>query len=95
VLNYQLFSNLINKPLLINVDASLTMNELSKLHRAGVKGLILPGGNQVKVITELKKKLAELPKNQKLRSKTDVLIPRISPQPEIPVEKVDDDEEDD
>ena len=95
LLNCQLFSNLINKPLLINVDAALTVTELTNLQSAGIKGLILPEGTQSKVFTELRKKINNLPKASKVKSKAGVLLPRISQQPETTVEKVEEDEDED
>lgn len=95
ILNYQLFSNLINKPLLINVDSNLSKTELANLHKIGIKGLIFPEGTQSKVFNELKKMLTGLPKTQKKSLKAGVILPQISPQTETSVEKEEEEEEDD
>jgi len=90
----QLFSNLINKPLLINVDTSLTMNELATLYSAGIKGIILPEGTPVKMFAVLKHNIDALPKTRKIKTKTGVILPHINSSPETIADNTEEEEED-
>ncbi len=95
LLTCQLFVGFLNKPVLINVNSSLTSSELSSLQGTGVKGLILPEGTPLKVFTELKKTISSLPKTPKHKTSAGVLLPHISTQPETKkVEEEDEEEED-
>jgi hypothetical protein len=87
LLTSQLFASLLNKPLLIHVDASLTSGELSSLHGTGAKGLILPPETPLKVFAELKKTISSLPKTTRRKTKTSALLPHIGVQPETRVEE--------
>jgi hypothetical protein len=93
LLTCQLFAGLLNKPLLINVNASLTIDELSSLHGAGVKGVILPEGASLKMCADLKKTLSGLPKAPKRKTKASVLLPHISVQPETKEEEEEEEED--
>jgi hypothetical protein len=93
LLTCQLFVSLVNKPLLINVNASLTSGELSSLHGTGAKGIILPEGAPIKVFDELKKAISSLPKTPRRKTKSSVLLPHIGPQPETKAEEVEEEEE--
>jgi hypothetical protein len=93
LLTCQLFTGLLNKPILVNVNSELSSGELNSLHETGVKGLILPEGTTPKVFAELKKTISSLPKTPKRKTSTGVLLPRISTQPETKVEKVEEEEE--
>ncbi len=93
LLTCQLFTSLLNKPILVNVNSELTSGELSSLHETGVKGLILPEGTSLKVFAELKKTISSLPKTPKRKTSTGVLLPHTSTQPETKVEKVEEEEE--
>lgn len=95
LLTCQLFAGLVNKPLLINVNSSLTSDELSNLHRAEIKGLILPEGTPLKVFAELKKTISSLPKTPKRKTSISVLLPGIGATPETKkVEEEEEEEED-
>jgi hypothetical protein len=91
----QLFASLLNKPLLLNVDSSISNSELSNLHGAGVKGIILPEGTPLKTFAELIKSISSLPKISKGKARTSALLPRLSIQTENNAEKVDDDDDED
>jgi hypothetical protein len=91
----QLFAGLLNKPLLQNVDSSISNSELSNLHGAGVKGIILPEGTSLKAFAELIKSIGSLPKVSKRKTGTGALLPRLSVQTETNAEKVEDDDDDD
>jgi hypothetical protein len=95
LLTCQLFASLLNKPVLVTINSSVTSNELSKLHEAGIKGLLLPEGASLKVFTELKKTISTLPKTTKRKTGTGVVLPRIGIQTETNAEKVEEEEEDD
>lgn len=74
----QFFSELLNKPLLVNSSLSLTGGELSSLCKAGVNGLLLQGKMQGKAFTELKKAAGNLPETAGKRTGLSVLIPKLS-----------------
>lgn len=95
LLTVQFFAGLLNKPLLVNVNASLTSSELSSLHGTGVKGLILPPETSLKVFAELKKTINNLPKTIKSKTKTSVLLPHIGTQTETREEDEEQEEEED
>ncbi len=90
----QLFSSLINKPLLINVDTSLTINELTSLHNTGIKGIVLPEGTPVKMFAELKHNIDTLPKTRIFKTKTGVILPHINPLPETTADDTEEEEDD-
>jgi hypothetical protein len=93
LLTCQFFAGSVNKPLLLNVKASLTDNELSSLHETGIKGLIFPEGTPLKVFDAMKKTISNLPKSVNRKTKTSVFLPRVSAQPETRVEEEEDGEE--
>jgi hypothetical protein len=94
LLTCQLFASLLNKPLLVNMNAPINNDTLNNLYGAGVKGLILPEGMALKPVTELKKAINNLPKTIKRKQGTGVLLPSIGLQTESSVEKVEEEEDD-
>ena len=96
LLTCQLFTSLINKPLLVNLDSSISSDGLSNLHAAGVKGLILTEGMPPKSIVELKKEISGLPKTNKRKTgRGAAVLPHIGLQTEASVEKVEEEDDDD
>jgi len=94
LLTCQFLSSVINKPLLIHGNSSLTSNELNNLREAGIKGLILPEGTLPKAVAELKKLIGNLPKTPRRKAKaSSALLPHIVP--ETRVEKEGEEEEED
>ncbi|MBM3149077.1 MAG: hypothetical protein FJZ88_03490 [Chloroflexi bacterium] len=89
----QRFADLLDKPLLVTMGASVPSNELSSLCEAGVNGIVVPAGLTAKALGELKKAVSCLPKPTKHKTKASPIIPRITPEPEAVVEEEDDDEE--
>jgi hypothetical protein len=94
LLTCQLFASLLNKPLLVNVSSAVTSSELNNLHGAGAKGLILPEEAPLKVFTEMKKTISNLPKSLKRKTGTGVFLPRIGIPTPPDVEKVEEEEDD-
>jgi len=92
LLSWQFIASLVNKPLLVNVNSTVTSGELSSLYEAGVKGLLLPEGTTSKAFAELKKLVDSLPKTPKRTAKTGIILPRLGI-PEARVEKVEEEEE--
>jgi hypothetical protein len=90
----QLFSGLLNKPLLVNTGFSSVHSELCSLQEAGVKGIVLPEGAPQKLITEVKKEISQLPRTIKRKAAKGALLPHISFQTEEVKEKVEEGEED-
>jgi hypothetical protein len=71
------FTELVNKPVLIETDASLKDAELVNLYESGVNGLILRGEVSGKRITELKIIISELPKRTRKKGQHSVLLPKL------------------
>jgi hypothetical protein len=93
LLTCQLFTSLLNKPLLVSTLLSADNDELINLHAAGIKGLLLPTVSSQKLITEVKKQISELPKTVKRKSGTGAVLPHIGLQAETRTEKVEEEEE--
>jgi len=93
LLVYQFFASLLDKPLLAMANTTITSNELSGLHKAGVNGLILPKGFKSKAILELKEMIADLPKLAKKKSSGSAIIPKISGERKIDEDEDEDDDE--
>lgn len=78
LLTCQLFAELLQKPLLITVPSTLNSNELSNLCQAGVKGVVISRGASVKAYTDIVKKIENLPRIKKQKTKGDALLPALS-----------------
>ncbi len=95
LLTCQLFSSLLNKPLMVNSNLSTVSNELSNLQEAGIKGIVLPEGASQKLVTEVKKEISQLPRTIKRKAAKGALLPHISFQTEASkVEEEEEEEED-
>jgi hypothetical protein len=90
-----LFSTLLNKPLLVEVNSKLSDSDLSALNRVGAKGLVFNKSISADDVKEMKKAVSGLPKTSKNKPALRPLIPGISSAPESkPEEEEGDDEED-
>ena len=95
LLNLQLFSTLLNKPLQVEVKAKLSAEDLTALNRVGIKGLVLDNSISAEEVKEMRKVVSGLPKTLKNKATLRPLIPGISSSPESkPEEEEGDDEED-
>jgi len=90
----QRFADLLNKPLLLASDTSITSNELSSLCEAGIKGLVVSSSITAKAIAELKKAISCMPKPTRRKEKTVPILPTISPEPEAMADEEEEEEED-
>ncbi|MCX6003355.1 MAG: hypothetical protein NTX46_02845 [Chloroflexi bacterium] len=85
----QRFSSLLNKPLLIEVSANISSNELHRIWETGVSGIVVTvdGGQSEAVLQNLRKVIDGLPfPSQRKRESVMALLPRIAPEPEEPEE---------
>jgi len=73
----QRFSELLNKPLVMNLPALVTSTEFVSLWKAGIDGVVTPPTQSAKELIELRRMMRALPKEAKRRrSKLDVVLPR-------------------
>ena len=93
LLVYQRFAELLDKPLLVSSEASVTSSELSSLCEAGIKGLVLPEGVSAKIFAELRKTTGSLPRVAKGKAKGGALLPQIHGVPEAPEVEVEEEDE--
>jgi hypothetical protein len=92
LLIYQRFTELLNKPLLVNVNSNVTAEELRSLFEAGINVLVLPETLSVEVFADLKKSAAGLSRIAKRRTKAAAILPRVSG--ELEAEAEEEEEED-
>jgi len=92
LLSCHLFLDILNKPLIINVKKILTTIELSELHTAGVRVLLLSAEVSTKEIGELRRNINSMPKLAIKKSSGRPLIPALNNA--IKTERGDDDGED-
>jgi hypothetical protein len=78
----QRFADLLDKPLLLASDSSITSSELTSLCEAGIKGIVVSSSITAKAIAELKKAISCMPKPTRRKEKAVPILPRISPAPE-------------
>lgn len=95
LLNLQLFSTLLNKPLLVEVNAKLSEADITSLSRVGIKALVLDNTTSIEEVKELQKSIKALPKTFKNKVPLRPLIPGISTMPESKPEEVEEDDEED
>src|SRR4030042_1270012 len=87
LLIYQRFTELLNKPLLVNLSSNVTADELSSLFEAGINGLVLPEVLSADVFANLKKSAGGLSRTTKRNTKASALLPRVSGELEAEVEE--------
>jgi len=87
LLIYQRFTELLNKPLLVNLSSNVTADELSSLFEAGINGLVLPEVLSADVFANLKKSASGLSRTAKRKTKASALLPRVSGELEAEVEE--------
>jgi hypothetical protein len=91
LLIYQRFSELLNKPLLVNISSNITVEELSGLVKAGVNGVVLPETFSVEALAKLKQSATGLSRDARHKAKTAAILPRVSGELETQVEEEDED----
>ena len=87
LLIYQRFTELLNKPLLVNLSSAVTSDELRSLFEAGVNGLVLPEILSADVFANLKKSAGSLSRIAKRKTRAAALLPRVSGELEAEVEE--------
>jgi len=87
LLIYQRFTELLNKPLLVNVSSNVTLQELSGLVEAGVTGVVLPETFSAEALAGLKQSAAGLSRGNRRKTKTAAILPRVSGELETEVEE--------
>jgi len=83
----QRFADLLDRPLLLTVDASISSSELSSLCEAGIKGIVVSSTVTSKALTELKKAVSCMPKPTKHKTKAAPILPRLGAEPEAKAEE--------
>ena len=94
LLIFRLFTDLLDKPVLTTVEPSLTNDELSSLHKSGIKGLMLTQGTSAKTFTDLKKQIEALPKIKATKPGHNAVLPRITDNQKSMAEVEEEEEED-
>ncbi|HEX7364517.1 MAG TPA: hypothetical protein VF366_05080 [Dehalococcoidia bacterium] len=91
LLIYQRFTELLNKPLLVNISSNVTLQELSGLVKAGVNGVVLPETFSAEALAGLKQSAAGLSRGNRRKTKTAAILPRVSGELETEVEEEEED----
>jgi len=89
----QRFAGLMDRPLMVSLNAMVTGGELRSLYEAGVSCLVLPGALRAERLAELKSEIASLPRIIERKTRSSVLLPRPGGGPGVEVEE-DEEEED-
>lgn len=96
LLQYQRYSILLSKPILVSIPAGITSRELKLLWEAGIDGAVVDAEQiTAEEFKTLKKTLAEtkfLPRGRR-REKLDAVAPRASQQPAHPAHEEEDDDD--
>lgn len=72
------FCDLLNKPVLVNINSMLTTDELSSLYATGIKGFILPLSISRDAIAAMRGNISMLPQTIKQKGRDTALLPHIS-----------------
>jgi len=93
LLIYQRVTELLNKPLLVTVSPTITVEELKSLVKAGVNGIVLPETFSAETLANLKQSTAGLSRGARRRTKAAAILPRVSGELETEVEEEEEDED--
>ena len=78
LLTCQLFTELLQKPLLVTVPSTISSSELSSLCQAGVRGVVIAAGAPAKAYTDIVKIVENLPRIKRQKTKGDALLPSVT-----------------
>jgi hypothetical protein len=87
LLIYQRFTELLNKSLLVSLNAMITTAELGGLFKAGINGLVLPESVSAEAFAGLKAAAAGLSRTAKRKTGAAAILPRVSGELETEVEE--------
>jgi len=94
LLTAHLYKDILNKPVLIDADSSLSKTKLGELNAAGVRCLVLQAKTTAAAVKELQKLIGDLPKIVKKKPSGErPLIPNMSFAPPAAREEVEQEEE--